>query len=132
MPGEQVEVAVAVGVPDPAALAAHEHALRRAERVHQRAGVALRPELAETGGRLDDGQPGRRSATGSAHGVTIVPTPSLVKTSSSSACGTRPSSTCALRTPPWTARRHASIFGIMPLDSDGQQLGELGRGQRRR
>ena len=51
--------------------------------------------------------------------------PSLVKISSSSACGTRPSSTCARGTPPSTARRHASIFGTMPLASVGSSSGEL-------
>ncbi len=45
--------------------------------------------------------------------------PSSVRSSTSTACGILPSSTCALPTPPRTARRHASIFGIMPLDRVG-------------
>ena len=45
---------------------------------------------------------------------TRVPTPASVKTSSSRACGTRPSRTCARSTPPSTADRHAVIFGIIP------------------
>src|SRR5207245_911897 len=51
--------------------------------------------------------------------VTIVPNPSEVKTSSRIECATRPSMTWARGTPPRTARRHASIFGTMPADSDG-------------
>ena len=46
--------------------------------------------------------------------VTMVPIPTLVKISSSSACGTRPSATVARVSPPSTARRQASIFGTMP------------------
>ena len=49
----------------------------------------------------------------------MVPIPSVVNTSSSKACGTRPSRTCARLTPPSTARRQASILGTMPLASDG-------------
>src|SRR5699024_12328093 len=40
---EQVEVALSVGVPYVHAFATHEDALRRAEGVHQRMGVALGP-----------------------------------------------------------------------------------------
>ena len=40
---EQVEVDLAVGVPDVGALAAGQHQLRRTERVHQRGGVPLAP-----------------------------------------------------------------------------------------
>jgi hypothetical protein len=47
-------------------------------------------------------------------GTIIVPMPSLVKTSSSSECGCRPSMTCACGTPPSTARMHASSLGIIP------------------
>ena len=46
--------------------------------------------------------------------VTMVPMPTLVKISRSSACGTRPSTTVARVRPPSTARRQASIFGTMP------------------
>ena len=49
-----------------------------------------------------------------AHGSTMVPTPESVKSSSSSACGTRPSRMWARATPPRTAWAHASILGIMP------------------
>ena len=49
----------------------------------------------------------------------MVPTPSLVKISKSSACSSRPSSTVALGTPERTARRQASIFGTMPADRVG-------------
>ena len=45
---------------------------------------------------------------------TMVPTPSSVKSSSSSACGVRPSRMWARRTPWRTARAHASTLGIIP------------------
>ena len=41
-PGQQVEVAVAVGVPQVDTLAPDEHPLRRPEGVHQRVAVAVR------------------------------------------------------------------------------------------
>ena len=44
----------------------------------------------------------------------IVPTPSLVSTSSSSACSTRPSMMCELATPFFTASSAEPIFGSMP------------------
>src|SRR5205823_380046 len=44
----------------------------------------------------------------------IVPTPSLVRTSSSSACSTRPSMMCELATPFRTASSAEPIFGSMP------------------
>src|SRR5215831_18898361 len=46
--------------------------------------------------------------------------PESVKISSSTECGSRPSSTCAWGTPPRTARRHASILGIMPAPRPGR------------
>ena len=52
-------------------------------------------------------------------GSTWVPTPSSVKISSSTACGSRPSMTVARGTPGVTALRQAPIFGTMPLASDG-------------
>src|SRR5205809_7685132 len=47
------------------------------------------------------------------HGVTIVPIPASVNSSSSSEWGTRPSMTCAFGTAS-SERRHASSLGIMP------------------
>src|SRR6266704_1036426 len=44
----------------------------------------------------------------------IVPTPSLVSTSSSSACSTRPSMICELFTPFFTASSAEPIFGSIP------------------
>jgi len=44
----------------------------------------------------------------------MVPIPESVNISSRMACGSRPSSTCARGTPPRTAVRQASIFGIIP------------------
>ena len=52
----------------------------------------------------------------------MVPMPESVKISSSTACASRPSSTCACGTPPRTAVRQASIFGIMPADSAGSSF----------
>ena len=54
-------------------------------------------------------------------GTTMVPMPESVKISSSTECGRRPSSTCAWGTPPRTARRQASIFGIMPALRPGSR-----------
>ena len=73
---EQVEVAVAVGVPDVGALAALQHQLRRAEGVHQRGGVALLQvgrcgEPAVMSGVLPCGADRGRATPGS----TWVPTP---------------------------------------------------------
>ena len=52
----------------------------------------------------------------------MVPMPESVKISSRIACSRRPSSTWACGTPPLTAVRQASIFGIMPADSDGSSF----------
>jgi len=49
----------------------------------------------------------------------MVPIPESVKISSRTACGSRPSSTCAWPIPPRTAARQASILGIMPSLSSG-------------
>jgi hypothetical protein len=46
--------------------------------------------------------------------LTMVPTPYSVKSSSSSACWTRPSMMTAPSTPFSTASTHVSILGIMP------------------
>src|SRR5699024_6086008 len=125
---EQVEVALSVGVPYVHAFATHEDALRRAEGVHQRMGVALGPlPLAEAvvqagdhfahGVLLPDVPAGAGCGSvlpPSGVGSTMVPTPSVVKISNSNECGRRPSITWACHTPPVTARKQASIFGTMP------------------
>src|SRR5262249_14671638 len=49
----------------------------------------------------------------------MVPMPESVKISSSTECGSLPSSTWACGTPPRTAFRQASILGIMPLARPG-------------
>ena len=70
----------------------------------------------------------RRPARPHAHlsSTTIVPTPASVNSSTSSACGVRPSMMCALLTPPRTARTHACAFGIIPVDRPrGDQRLEL-------
>lgn len=52
----------------------------------------------------------------------MVPMPSSVKISSRIECGTRPSMTRAVLTPPRTACRHPSILGTIPLDSSGSSF----------
>jgi hypothetical protein len=47
-------------------------------------------------------------------GLILVPMPASVKSSSSSECGTRPSTMWAKVTPPWIASRHALSLGRMP------------------
>lgn len=47
-------------------------------------------------------------------GLIMVPTPSSVNKSRSTACSTRPSRICAARTPPRTASTAQRIFGSMP------------------
>src|SRR6202012_3420420 len=98
--GDEVEILATVDVPDP-------HAVPVVD------GQRWRPVV----GHHDRVPPVLQLAHFvSSSGRTIVPTPSVVNTSSSSACGTRPSRTWALVTPPSTARRQASILGAMPLD----------------
>jgi hypothetical protein len=98
-PGQQVEVAPPVDVPDVAALAAFEDPLGRAERVHQRTGVPVGPGHDATSTELRRAWRIRIGASGS----TWVPMPSSVKISSSTACGSRPSTTVARGTPSLTA-----------------------------
>src|SRR5690606_17047897 len=114
-PREQVEVALAVGVPHVAALSAHEDALGRAEGVGEGTRVALLPALRarDAGLGRDPGEVLVHSTSASS-GTTIVPMPLAVKTSMRTECATRPSTTCARATPPETARRHASILGTIP------------------
>src|SRR5215470_1936638 len=98
---DEVGVLPAVSVPDPAAVAAHER-----QRGHP---VGARDRRLEPGLELL-----RDAHWPPPSGITIVPMPESVKISSSTECGSRPSSTCAWGTPPRTARRQASILGIMP------------------
>ena len=105
MPDDQVQVAAAVGVPD--------------------LGTARRGPAPAAGCRSCSSARCQRCAAARLrivavhHGTTIVPTPSAVNTSSSTECGTRPSITCAVATPPRTARRQASIFGAIPASRAG-------------
>src|SRR6266700_4602686 len=110
--GDEVGVGVAVGVPDPAALAAHQRDRRDAVVRHER---GLEPPLKFL----------RATHELAPSGTTMVPMPESVKISSSTACGCLPSSTCAWGTPPRTARRHASILGIMPLPRPGSSRSRL-------
>src|SRR5215472_10352239 len=98
---DEVGVLPAVSVPDPAAVAAHQRQRGHPVGAHDR--------------RLEPGLELLRGAhRPPPSGITIVPMPESVKISSSTECGSRPSSTCAWGTPPRTARRQASILGIMP------------------
>ena len=85
--GEQVEVAVAVGVPD-VAPSPRTKASDGVPYVGHHRGA---PTVEHRRGAASLGE----GAHDAAPGTTCVPMPSSVKTSSSSACGTRPSSTCA-------------------------------------
>ena len=102
-PAEEVEVLVALGVPQARALAAHE--LDGQARV---GGVRC--------SRSSSLQLGERSRAASI----FVPMPSSVNSSSNSECGTRPSTMCAAPTPPWIASTQAASFGRMPPSSAGR------------
>src|SRR5690606_25674017 len=127
-PGEQVQVAPPVGVPDVGALAADQHPLRGPESVHDRSGVTPGPRGTGVAGQHAAGRllqvvahacsfvAGAVVGVMAASGTTMVPLPRAVKTSSSTECGRRPSMTVARGTPPWTARMHASIFGTIPAE----------------
>src|SRR6185436_526130 len=122
-PGEQVQVAVAVGIPDIAALSARQDALQAA--VHTQHGVCVAVEVCRIVERRHQASLHSSSlmqVTWSAvsdcgSGTIIVPMPSLVKTSSSNECGCRPSMMCACGTPSVTARTHASSLGLMPAST---------------
>src|SRR6185295_1899431 len=107
--GEEVEVALAVGVPQLAAPPAHERD-RLARIDAELVGRASRDDFG--GGHARARR--RRVVFGAAPRTTSVPTPRLVSTSSKSACRTRPSITWACRTPPASAAMQHSIFGIIP------------------
>ena len=111
---EEIQVALAVRVPQLRAAPAHEgdrlarvhaHLVRGAQRDHLGVGqsaplthaLAARPRL-------------RRAV----RGRISVPTPREVSTSSSTACRTRPSITWACLTPPRIASRQHSTLGIIP------------------
>src|SRR3977135_1927124 len=92
---EEVEVLPALRVPEQRALAAHELDRRALVGAHQ---VALLQGL----------------QIGQVHGVTIVPMPASVKSSSSSECGLRPSMMWADWAPPRIASTQAPSLGRMP------------------
>src|SRR5208283_5739900 len=99
---EQVQVGLAVDVGDHGAVTAGQRHRRGAVVVHHH------------------GFPPVSHRVRGCHALTtLVPVPSSVKSSTSTQCSTRPSMTCALGTPPVTARRHASTLGIMPASSFG-------------
>ena len=107
-PAEEVEVLAPLGVPQPGALSAHELDVVAGVVAHHRVAGAHRA------------------------GRTFVPTPASVKSSSSSECGTRPSTMWANGTPPWMASRQACSLGRIPpatlvehgLDLVGGRLGD--------
>src|SRR6185295_4994109 len=90
---------LALAVPELRALTAHERDRQPTVRLHDVVGV----ECLQLRQR--------------AHEYTIVPTPSRVKNSSSSACGRRPSRMCARRTPLRSADAHDSSLGIIPSEA---------------
>src|SRR5262249_2183784 len=102
---EEVEVLLALAVPETRALAAHERDRQPAVRLHHVLGVE-RLDLVES----------RHCVLPSSSFTTIVPIPSRVKNSSSNACGTRPSRMCARPTPFFSASTHDRTFGIMPSE----------------
>ena len=114
---EEVDVLLAVGVPDVGALAADQRQLGRPEGVHQAARTAAYRSWSH-----DASSCAARAlrVLVSTSGSTWVPTPSLVNSSSSTACGSRPSTTVARETPALTASRQAFIFGTIPLSSVGR------------
>ena len=85
---DQVEVAVAVDVPDVAPTPVGQHQWREPEDPHDRALVALEQLVVA------------RAHQDSSSATIMVPIPSEVKTSRSSECGWRPSMTWACGTPP--------------------------------
>src|SRR4029453_16855471 len=91
-PGEEVEVLLAVGVPDARALPAHQLDWRPRICLHGPAGLQLLQLRA-------------------LHAVFCVPMPASVKSSSSSVCGRLPSTMCVASTPPAIASTHAVSFG---------------------
>src|SRR5262249_45467726 len=123
--GDQVQVLVAVGVPDAAPRAAGESQRRRAVvRHHDRLEpFAQRFALAHrVPPKLGPGASGCSSAVGGWTGAsetTIVPIPESGKISSGTAGWRRRSRRGPGGTPPRPAVRQASIFGIMPADRVG-------------
>src|SRR5262249_40581098 len=119
-PGE-VEVLLAVRVPDPHALPPHQRHRDPLGEGHQ---VLVRPlhQLLGVHGVsfLSVGRGGRRpardrgGARGALHRMISVPIPSVVSTSRRIAWGTRPSMMCAFWAPPARARSEDSTFGSMP------------------
>src|SRR5215212_7355414 len=96
--GDEVEVLVALVVPQPRALASHE--LDRQPGVGAHHVVAV--ECLELRER---------------HGMTFVPMPSFGNSSSSTEWGSRPSMMCAAFTPLSTASMQAATFGRIPPES---------------
>src|SRR5262249_51515690 len=99
-PSQEVEVHAAFAVPETHTFTAHERDWSSAVRLHHVRGIE-RDELLE---RRHD----------AASRSIMVPIPSRVKNSNSSACGTRPSSTCTPRPPAGSASEQERIFGITP------------------
>src|SRR5699024_2877942 len=114
---EEVEVPVAVYVPDVGPLPVGENEPRDAEDADVAPPVPFEEGLLRCGDGAGPGHEGLTSlSSGSASsGRIIVPKPSEVKISRSIECACRPSTTCAWGTPFVTARMHASSLGIMPV-----------------
>src|SRR5271166_6793013 len=109
---QQVQVGVAVHVGDHGAVTAGQSHRWGAVVVHHHG--------------FPPGPHRRRIGPSVCHALTtLVPVPSSVNSSTSTQCLTRPSITCALGTPPVTARRHASTLGIMPASSVGSSCASV-------
>src|SRR5580693_1006570 len=99
---EQVQIGLSVHIGDHGTVAAGQRDRRDAVVVHHHRGPPLLHRF------------------GVRHGpTTFVPAPSSVSNSTSTQCSMRPSTICALGTPVSTARRHASILGIIPVSNVG-------------
>src|SRR5262249_46025220 len=107
--GEEVDVALAVRVPQDRTLAAHE--------CDGEAGVHADLSLVGRGDDLSVRHLASVRFAGRLRAccqVTSVPMPSAVKISSSTAWRRRPSITCVFLTPPRSASTQHSTFGIIP------------------
>src|ERR1019366_7196342 len=111
-PGQKVEVLVAVGVPQPAARAAHE--LDRVAHIGPDHVLALERLQLRQRRREDLILAGERGGLAHLPGPILVPCPASVNSSSSSECGTRPSTIWAKETPPLIASRQAASLGRIP------------------
>src|SRR6476619_6326800 len=106
-PGDEVEVLLVVGVPKPGPLAAHELDGRPPVGLHH---VAMLERLQ----LFEAHRTSKRVCRTRHQGVTIVPMPASVNSSSSKECGLRPSMMWAYWVPTPIASMQACSFGRIP------------------